>query len=268
MADVVVNDQIFNDIANGIREKTGVTTTYTPEEMPTGIDDVYVKAFDDGCAEGERVQREIFWNTYLNNGNSVNGTYLFYAGRFDDGNFYPTCNIKVSNANNMFRSSRITKLKEILEKCNAVLDTSPSSDFTNAFYYCRSPILPEISTVNCETLTSTFVSTYLVHLELVLKDDGSQTFASTFTDATALTELYINGGVIGKSFSVQTSPLLTAVSARSIFEHLKNYAGTSYENKYTVKVHNNVWIRINEEETPPDGYDDWETYVQSLGWKI
>lgn len=41
MAIITTDNKHYNDIANAIREKTGTETTYTPEEMKSGITEVY-----------------------------------------------------------------------------------------------------------------------------------------------------------------------------------------------------------------------------------
>lgn len=188
---------------------------------------------------GKMTERNAFWNIYQNGGKSVSGEYQFYSVRFDDTNFYPIYDMKPTNAKYMFANSRITKLKERLEECKVLLDTSASTNFESAFYYCRSPILPEISTIGATTLLNTFTGTYLVTIEkLILKNDGSQTFTNTFTDCTALTDIAIEG-TIGQSISFKQSPLTNKSFTDNdygILHHLKDYSGTSTTKTLTLSA--------------------------------
>lgn len=51
MAKVLTDNQHYINIANKIREKTGTTAQYKPEEMPTGIEQVYGRGVIDGRSE-------------------------------------------------------------------------------------------------------------------------------------------------------------------------------------------------------------------------
>lgn len=251
MALVITDDKHYKNIADAIRAKTGINHTCKPEEMTAGINDVYEIAHKDGedygyasgkkegIEEGKIAERNTFWDIYQLNGTMTNYMYAFYGTRFDDTNFYPRHDIKPLNANYMFGNSRITKLKDILEEQKVVLDTSAATNMDFSFYYCRSKVLPEISTVSASTLTSAFAGAHAQKIEkLILKNDGSQTFASTFIECTALTDIAIEG-TIGQSISFKQSPLTNKSFTDNdygILHHLKDYSGTSTTKTLTLST--------------------------------
>ena len=189
-----------------------------------------VDGYGRGIEEGQIAERNAFWDTYQYGGQAADGSYQFYSVRWDDTNFYPIHDIKPTKCTYMFNGCRVTNLKQRLEECGVVLNTSMSTDFTNTFYYCRSTILPPIDTTSSATLSVTFVGTYLVTIEkLILKNDGSQTFTSTFTDCTSLKDIAIEG-TIGQSISFKDSPLINKSLTDTdygVLHHLKDYSGTS-----------------------------------------
>lgn len=204
---------------------------------------------------GKQAEHYAFWDTYQNGGKSVSGEYQFYSVRFDDTNFYPIYDMKPTNAKYMFANSRITKLKERLEECGVSLDTSVATSFESAFYYCRSPILPEISTVGASTLLNTFIGTYLVTIEkLILKNDGSQTFSGTFTDCTNLENIAIEG-TIGQSINFKSCPLSYESlmdEDYGILHHLKDYSGTSTTKTLTLSTTSKGYLSDAEKAIATD----------------
>ncbi len=52
MADIITNDQYYKDIADAIRNNTGVVQDYLPEEMASGIDTVFAQGLVDGESVG------------------------------------------------------------------------------------------------------------------------------------------------------------------------------------------------------------------------
>ena len=237
MALVITDDKHYKAIADAIRSNLGDKTTYTPDKMAIGVTNSYMKGIADGyedgleegIAQGKQAEHDTFWNIYQYGGQAMNGSYQFYSVRFDDTNFYPIYDIKPTNCQHMFNGCRVTNIKQRLEECGVVLDTSLSTDFTNTFYYCRSTMLPPIDTTSASTLVATFVGTYLVTLEkLILKDDGSQTFGSPFVDCISLKDISIEG-VIGQSINFSACPLSYKSlmdSNYGILHHLKDYSGT------------------------------------------
>lgn len=200
-----------------------------------GFDEGYGR----GIEEGKKAERNAFWDTYQQNGNMKDHQYAFYGARFDDTNFYPRHDIKpTGNAQYMFASCRVTNLKQRLEECGVVLDLSGVTSGTNHFYYCRSTVLPTISTIGMDGLGAMFAGAYAQTIEkLILKDDGSQTFTNAFLDNFSLENIAIEG-TIGQSISFKQSPLSYESlmdTEGGIIHHLKDYSGTGTTKTLSLK---------------------------------
>lgn len=52
MATYKIESETLTAISDKIREKLGVTTRYTPLQMPSGVEDVYNRGYTDGYSSG------------------------------------------------------------------------------------------------------------------------------------------------------------------------------------------------------------------------
>ena len=167
-----------------------------------------------------------FWDAFQDGGNMKNYSYAFANRRFNDDTFKPKYDIRPTNAQYIFYGSAITDIAQKLKECGVVLDTSQATNLDYGFYYAKGTI-PVIDTRSCEQLLVTFCgNTYHTIEKLILKDDGSQTFPSTFSDAIELRNIVIEG-CIGKSISFGHCPYITNNSLMSIINALKNCSGTA-----------------------------------------
>lgn len=248
--------EYLSTLANAIRSKLGTTEKINAQDFAEKIMSIPSGGGDD------------FWNVYQDNGNRTDYNGAFAGIGWTDKTFTPKHDIKPTTATNLFYYAKnIKNLKQMLIDAGVVLDTSNCTSMNNfiqsADYVSH---LPEISTVSCATL-SQFLhwNTVLTNFDkLILKSDGSQTFSSSFGGLNNLKEIRIEG-LFGVSVNLQNSSKLTNDSAISIIMHLKNYKGTTNENKFKLTLSETVWTNL-ETTTPPDGCENWKAYLTSIGW--
>lgn len=203
-------------------EKIGYADGYTRGEQ-----DGYAKGETDGVEKGKTAERDEFWKNYQNEGNITQGAYMFAHGGWDDDTFEPRYSLlKLTRCDNMFNTCKVTDLKAILERQGVVFDFSKCTNIGNAFSYADFTALPTISTVSASSLSSLFYYDTALHTieKLILKDDGSQSFSSTFGSCKALANIVIEGK-IGNNINFSPCPL-THDSLMSIINHLATVSTT------------------------------------------
>jgi hypothetical protein len=122
----------------------------------------------------------------------------------------------------------------------------------------------KIPTLNCVNVTqsgcfnNTFRSaTKLETIEkIILKEDGTQTFANAFTNAKALKNITFEG-VIGQNIDFKDCTLLTHESLMSIINALQRYDGDG--NTHTVTLGQSNISKLSEQEI---------AFVTQKGWTI
>jgi len=188
---------------------------------------------------GKQAEYDRFWDTFQNNGGERNYYYKFSYTGWTDENFnpkYPIITTTGTTAGMALFHANVditdTKVPIVVKGSNA----------GSMFYNARSLITVRILNVH----------------EGVALD-------STFLNCSSLKNITFEG-VIGRGFDVSYSPL-SVDSMKSIISHLKNYAGTANEYKYTVKFKGDCWTALEAESTAPDG-GTWKNYVETLGWNI
>ena len=235
-------------IANNIRQYTQSTDKLNLDQMAQGIHDVYTKGgegqyneghsdgwqagYKDGTYDGKRLgkqeQYDLFWDNVQENGKRRNYIYAFLGAIFNADNFYPKYDIIMEGAaNNAFYSwnyysvdKSVLNLKERLEECGVVLDTSKATNLTALFCYGR---FTEIPTINCNGLTENSTQLfrrnfeYLIKIEKIITKE-TVTYTQWFQDDTALSEIRFDG-IIGQDIDFSSCPLSRA-SIENIVEHL------------------------------------------------
>ena len=181
-------------------------------------------------AQGIEQERSKFWDDYQQNGKRGNYNLAFAGEGWTSKNFEPKYEISPTSAYMMFRESTIEYNHSFL-----TMDFSKCTDMAYTFSMSKITGLNIISFESCTPLNNTFRSAAnLTSVELILKEDGSNTFSNTFYGCSKLTSLYITGGKIGKNgFSVADSPNLSKGSLESILNAL---ADKSADTSTTWKV--------------------------------
>lgn len=232
----------------------------------------------DGVYEaGKNARDKEWWNTYLapmRNGNPSN--YAFAGPSWNGNTFYPTEDIvPKENATNMFNRfswnasgiSRIDLAKR-LKECGVILDISNVTTVQAMFGYAYVTGVPSLNcnSTKYSSLTDLFSNAkYLVTIdELIIRNDGTNTFSNAFTGCTALKNITFTG-VIGRTISFSDCPL-TVDSMKNIISCLKDYSGTTNEGAYTVTFSSACRNTLDAEgNTSPNG-NTWREYATDLGW--
>ncbi|MBR2885549.1 MAG: hypothetical protein IKB93_12320 [Clostridia bacterium] len=259
----------YVDVCEKIRERTGSIDVIKSREMANGVNEVY--------EAGKKAEYDKFWDDYQNYGKRTNYKHAFAGVGWGGRRFYPKYSMQPDNAQTMFVESSsywaTWDLVARLEECGVSIDFSKviGSGFNNVFMNCMSTTIPFIDTTsaNDTSLGYAFHTPYVTKIYgIKLKDSGTQTFPSTFNNATGLKDIIITGGVIGRSISFSASPL-TIESMVSIITHLKNYAGTQEAGKYALTLKDSCKILMAEqgeiEELDGKTYD---AYIADIGWNL
>lgn len=127
----------------------------------SGYDEGYADGKQDGIAEGIEQGKEIgaqaeydkLWDGVQNYGNRTNYEYAFFGESWNNVTFYPKYDIVLGDGysgTSMLRTSTITNLKQRLEECGVVLNTSRCQAFNTMFYNSQIVVLPTIDFSNAE----------------------------------------------------------------------------------------------------------------------
>jgi hypothetical protein len=260
----VIDDTRLANIASAIREKTGKGATYTDEEMPTGVAEVY--------EAGKKAEYDDFWDAYQNNGNRTDYRYAFAYFGWKKENFKPKYDIRPTGANGEYMFSNggeLSKydLAKALEEQGVVLDLSGLTTSSREFYMSRFTKLPTLDFSGCTSMANTFDYYIGTSIKLILSESGNTTFSSVFRRGSSLTTVTIESGVIGRSISFSDSPL-NVESMKNIISHLKDYSGTDSEFTYKVTFSSACKTALEADgNTSPNG-NTWNEYVTDLCWKI
>lgn len=240
----------------------------------------YNSGYNDGNAAGietgKKAEHSKMWDRLQLNGELTDystQTGYFYGKLFGFSNFYPKHDIRpIGDASRLFYAwenkynDQIGSLKQRLDECSVVLDTSQATLLTHAFSYNS---MSEIPTIDCTGLTGNslyvFASAYarLITIEKIITKE-SVTYYRWFQN-TNLTNITFEG-VIGKDIDLSYGSKLTVASMKSIILHLKNYLNTDNEYLYTVNFSSACWDKLEADSTAPNG-DTWKNYVvYVLGW--
>lgn len=237
--------------------------------------------FDAVYESGKKTRDKEWWSTYLapmRNGNPSN--YAFAGPSWNGNTFYPTEDIvPKENASNMFNrfswnASGISRidLDKRLKDCGVVLDISNVSAVQAMFSYAfitRVPIL-NCNSTRYTSLTDLFNNAkYLVTIdEIIIRNDGTNTFSDAFTGCTALKNVKFTG-VIGRSISFSDCPL-SVESLKSIITCLKDYTGGS-EYSYTLTLKSSAFSALDAEGATAE-YNGvactWAELIDNKKWNL
>lgn len=238
------------------------------------IDEVYIKGYEDGKAEGGGFDADAYFEQKFNeitkNGTITNYSNTFFGKYTDDVTFKPTHDMQPTNVSSMFNSSMITNLLQILKDRNVVLDTSKCTSFIQ---FVQNATITHLPCISLESLTATTpmgnLFTYarqLIYIEKIICHRDIVWTASAFNGCESLVTIGEFEGEIGTSFVINACKNLDSATAKRIIMALVNYSGT--ENEFVNKVifHSDVWTRLDAEgNTAPDG-TTWKEYVDNIGW--
>lgn len=178
--------------------------------------------FDEVYEAGKIAQDEAFWKEYQK-GFSLNYANGCFAGFYwTDKTFKPKYDICPKEAAYMFFFNNVQDLDTAIKNAGIKLDLSQCTAMNSLFQNYLGKIVPEISTIGISALTLMFgyASSLTTIKKLILKENGSQSFAETFSNCSSLKNIIIEG-VIGRNINFSVCPL-TKESILSVVEHLSD----------------------------------------------
>lgn len=257
MAEVLIKEETLASIADKIREKTGRSNTYKPQEMAENINDVY--------DAGKQAEYDAFWDSLQQRGTRTGYNNAFCHWKTDI--FKPKYNMKPTRADGMFNvfSSKVD-LVEHLKACGVTLDTSKATAMQNFCSYSQLVRVGEISFVSAAHANSAFeYARELVTIDkMILATSGSQALSNTFLYADKLENITIEG-VIGQNISFGYSPL----SKDSIISIVNALSSTASGKTLTLKktaVNNAFGIDIDDEATWGEGTEFYSLRHTKDNW--
>ena len=234
------------------------------EKFEVIADEVYEK--------GKKDEYDKFWDSFQNYGNRTSYQSGFAGKGWNDKTFKPKYDIApIGNLGSAFQETELKDLAGALNECGVVLDTSQATTLTNLFYY--SYFLITIPTIDSRgsTESNAFSKTFSICKKLktieklILKEDGSQIFSSTFSNCLELENIVIEGTIGQNGFNVQWSTKLSSESIVSIIEALSETTSGLTVTLSQTAVNNMVFPIVGNKGT----YNSWTELEQSkTNWTI
>lgn len=255
MAIVTTDSKHYSNIAAAIREKTGDETTYTPEEIPAGIDEVY----EAGKQEGTQSEYDRFWDIYQENGKRQKYEMAFTAFGWTDVTFKPKYDLILGDGHSglrMFWSCQVINIVEAFEKQGVKFDTTQCGHLEGMFQAAVTTRIPEM---NCSHamdygygLAYTFTNASAKTIDKLIVPENL-TYPYTFNGCTNLENITFEG-TIGNNISFANSPLLTTESVQSIIDHLKDMTGQTAQ---TLTFHATVGAKMTDAQKATISSKNW-----------
>lgn len=206
----------FTAIADNIRTCLGTDEKIKPSKFADKISEVY--------EAGKKSEYDEFWDNYQDNGLKEHYSYAF--AQWNKNTFQPKYDIKPTIASYMFygfnQNRSVESLPELLKNNNVNMDFSKCTGF---MYFGTYSYISDFGFIDCSGATNLNhmfnIAQRLDTVSLKLKDDGSQSFNSTFDACTRLADISIEG-VIGQNISFSSSASLSQDSIISIISALSD----------------------------------------------
>lgn len=270
MADYLIKDEILINIADTIRDKILTQEPVKPEDMASGVNEVY--------EAGEYNSRLTATKCISKNGFRRVYQYSFQYSDWGDYEFVEGY-IKPITANYMFYLYEGTKIPKGID-CSKTTQTDYFLTSAQQLKY-----LPDIGIPASSSKSRFAQHCYALETIEIFRVNENTDITNAFQNCTSLKNIIIEG-VLGGTISFSWSPLSVA-SMKSIITHLKNYAGTtsdsgnSLEYKYTLTLkascvteletadftdEDKEWLTENGME-----YTDeltWTTVIDNLKWNL
>ncbi len=201
------NNVYYKNIALKIREKTEKEKTYTPAEMPSGIDEVF--------ESGKNAEYIDFWNKFTNNFTRERYYYGMGSEGWNEKTFNPPATIYPINATSMFYAAKITQVLK------TQVDFSRATTVNQAFYACTELKFVEFfDATSAVSLNGAFQGCYSLE-SLTLKVREENTYNDkTFSGCELLKNLIVIGTIAQNGFDVSSCVKLSRESLGSIVQSL------------------------------------------------
>ena len=171
----------------------------------------------------------IFGVPFKKNGKQKDYQYVFAGKTWNADTFKPKYNMKPIMSQYMFyyfgyEENSPIDLVDLLNKQGVILNVGSSSNVTSMFRYSNFNHVPAIDTRSASSLQYLFADSNIETIdELILKDNGTQTFDSTFYLCSKLKNITISG-VFANNIGLTYCSALSKTSVTSIISALSNTA--------------------------------------------
>ena len=262
MSIVTTDNKHYNDIANAIREKTGTETTYTPEEMITGVAEVYDAGVENALspirerlinrgeelsesADVEEITGCIDELKLLSDLSSF--AYFFYnearLSIFPNLKYKDTSKAKSFQSMffncgslttvHLFDTSNGTNFNAMFNYCSSLttvplFDTSNGTNFGGMFSKCsKLTTIPQFDTSNGIEFSNMFYNCTSLTTITELNVSKNKKFSNTFYNCTNLQNITFVGTININGLSLSHSTQLTHYSLMSLINALADKSGTT-----------------------------------------
>lgn len=196
---------------------------------------------------GKQAEYDALWDAYQRNGNRTDYRYAFAGLGWNGDTLKPKYSISPIYTDDMFsRNSNDIDLKDVLDKCGVVLDTSRATSMRNTFNITSLLKIPTISVVSATNTDNLFYhSGRLVTVEKVIVTENT-TYKGWFTSCGKLENITFEG-IIGENIDFKSCKKLTLDSLINILNHLKDFTGTDEEYTRTLTLSQESVDILNED---------------------
>lgn len=238
MANVFVEEQCLQDIADAIRTKNGLTDKYKPKEMAGAINDL-----------------DIFWDIIGFNGTRLDWRYAFFGHWWTEERFRPKHDFYINDGSHMIRDTDIYNLKECLEKAGVnfyfVLDNTkakPRAGAQSMFESSQIEAVPDFDLTNVENIQSMFRLCKRLKEVTLLNIQADTVLSNCFYGCDLLEKVTLTGVIGVNAFTVGNSPNMRHDSLINILNILEDKtadtSGTTW--KITLGATNIAKLTENE----------------------
>lgn len=225
MAIVKTDDTNYKNIADKIREMSGINLKFTPSQMPYGIEHVHTSAFYNGEQAGKKAERDAFWDVCQNHGNRTDYSNAFGGQGWHPENFKPKYDIRPTNGYMMFRAfgfaddNSYKDLEKHLQDLGVVLDFSNCTNLQYAFQMASMARLGKVDLSKCTSTSNLFAYSTIYEIDEIVFSENTQ-IDNLFMDCGALKKVKFSGVIASNGLNLQWSKNLDRASIESVFSVL------------------------------------------------
>lgn len=251
MAIITTNDRHYKEIASTIRRLAGTEATYTPEQMPAGLESIadtnynngrmdgYGEGYTYGFENGGANYRSLFWEQYQQGGERTDYSFSFAGPGWTEETFWPHHDMVVRNGYQMFAYCDFAgSLKQRLEDCRVQLRFEGEQVLMNLFSYADR--ITELGVMDFGAVPTSVNNIYIFSqctalqtIEKLIVPVGQTDWTGWFSGCSALENIRIQGAIIHGGMNFSDSPKLTRESMLSVLNALADRSGNAGTAKIT-----------------------------------
>lgn len=206
-------DAAMTATADAIRAKTGSTDPIA-WDAEKGMSEAVEPVFE----AGKKAEYDAFWDEFQNYGKRQ--TYEYVFSFFNDRIFAPKYDIKINGyATGCFKDTKISNIKETLEKLGVKLDTENAVWLAQMFQNTKSVSIPQLNLANALNLAHIFTNSEIEFIESLINIKETSGFTNAFQNTSKLKYIRFQG-IIGDGIDIHWSTALSKESILSLINVL------------------------------------------------